>query len=67
MHKEEHKKIEPVKTDKLYTLFIKGVLTLNWDDLDFLRDALATVSPTRNTFILYNEEGVRHHEATKVN
>ena len=66
MYKEEHKKIEPVKTDKLYTLFVKGVPTLNWNDLDFLRDALATVSPTRNTFILYNEECVRHYEEAKV-
>lgn len=50
-----------VETDKSYTLFYRGAVSLNWDDLDFLRDALATLPPSRNTYINYNEEGIKFY------
>lgn len=61
--------IDPVKsdkvdTDKAYTLFIDGVATLNWNDLEYLQNALVTVPPTRSTYIQYNKEGNSEYEVT---
>jgi hypothetical protein len=51
----------PVATDKKYSLFVRNELTLNWDDLEFLRDALTTVPQSRGTYIRYNETGVTEY------
>ena len=51
-----------VKTNKRYSLFVKGVLTLNWNDLEFLQAALITVQNTYGTYITYNESGIKHYQ-----
>lgn len=45
------------KTDKKYTLVIRGEVCLNWDDLEYLEEAITTVPSTRGTYIHYNESG----------
>lgn len=51
-----------ITTNKRYTLFVKGVLTLNWNDLAFLQDALITVQNTHGTYIQYNESGLKQYQ-----
>ena len=60
---KNHKPEPPVDTDKKYTLFVRGELTLNWDDLDFLRDAMTTLPQSRGTYIRYNESGIAEYAA----
>ena len=54
-----------VTTDKRYSLFVKGVLALNWNDLEFLQAALITLQNTHGTYIQYNESGAKHYEVIK--
>lgn len=54
-----------VNTNKRYSLFVRGELTLNWDDLEFLEKALITVQNTHGTYIQYNENGTKFYEEAK--
>lgn len=49
-------------TDKKYTLIVRGEVTLNWNDLEFLEDAIKTVPNTHGTFIHYNEPGLAQYD-----
>lgn len=52
-------------TDKKYTLVVRGEVTLNWNDLEFLEDAIKTVPNTHGTFIHYNESGLASYDEEK--
>lgn len=59
------KEIQEVTTDKKYSLFVRGELTLNWDDLEFLQEALTTVNSSRGTYIRYNESGIEEYQSAR--
>ena len=56
----------PIDTDKKYTLFIRGELTLNWDNIPFLQNALTTVPNSRSTYIRYNETGINEYQENRL-
>jgi glycine cleavage system regulatory protein len=49
-------------TDKKYTLVIRGEVTLNWDNLEYLEEALITLPSTYGTYIQYNETGIKEYQ-----
>lgn len=48
-----------------YTLFHRGELVLNWDDLPYLQHALGTLKNTHGTYIRYNETGKEEYQAKR--
>jgi len=55
------KAIEENKTDKKYTLFFLNKPLMNWDHVEFLREALRDLPKKSTTFIHYNEGGINDY------